>query len=330
MSTRRNSVTEDKPDPQRTRRLTVVIPTKNEARNIGWVLQRMPGGVDEIILVDGNSTDDTVEVARRIRPDIRVLAEQEAGKGAALRTGFAAATGDFIVMIDADGSMDPQEIPRCLEVLEDRRTARGQYEVVKGSRFAPGGGSADITVIRRLGNRLLLVLTNRLYGARFTDLCYGFFGFRRDKLHALGLRAKGFEIETEIVVRALRTGVRIGEIPSFEKQRHYGESNLNTYRDGAVVLATLLRERFARRNGSAHINGSANGNGNGNGSAHINGSGNGNGSAHINGSANGNGFAHINGSANGTGFARRNGSNGSNGSVSTNGTDDADVRAAAP
>src|SRR5919198_5407128 len=139
-------------------RVSVVIPAKNEAKNIGGVLERMPDSVDEIILVDGCSTDGTVEVAQRIRPDIRVLVEQGPGKGAALRTGFEAASGDFVVMIDADGSMDPREIPRCLDELEDRRAGRGSYHLVKGSRFAPGGGTSDMTPIRKLGNRMLLML----------------------------------------------------------------------------------------------------------------------------------------------------------------------------
>ena len=230
--------------------LSVVIPAKNEAKNIAWVLERLPSCADEVVLVDGQSTDGTVDVAHRVRPDIRVVAEERPGKGAALRAGFAAARGDFIVMIDADGSMDPAEIEGCRERLHERRTGgragrAGDCDFVKGSRFTAGGGTSDMTALRRMGNAALLTLTNWLYGVRFTDLCYGLCGFRRDVLEDLELTADGFEIETEMIVRAVKTGQRIGEIPSFESPRLSGESNLNTWRDGMRVLATLLRERFS-------------------------------------------------------------------------------------
>ena len=102
-----------------------------------------------------------------------------------------------------------------------------------------------MTALRRMGNAALLGLVNRLYGVRFTDLCYGLCGFRRDVLADLELNADGFEIETEMIVRAVKTGARIGEFPSFESPRLNGESNLNTWRDGTRVLATLLRERIS-------------------------------------------------------------------------------------
>jgi glycosyltransferase involved in cell wall biosynthesis len=229
--------------------VSVVIPAKNEAENIGWVLERLPPVVDEVVLVDGDSEDGTPDVAKRLRPDIRVIGQDTPGKGAAVRAGFAAAHGDFIVMIDADGSMDPREIVRCVEALEDRRSvngggAREAYPIIKGSRFAAGGGTDDMGVVRRLGNRGLLTLVNVLYGARLTDLCYGLFAFRRDQLELLRLEADGFEIETEITVRALKAGIELGEVPSFEAERRYGVSNLQTWRDGMRVLRTLLRERW--------------------------------------------------------------------------------------
>jgi glycosyltransferase involved in cell wall biosynthesis len=224
--------------------VSVVVPVKNEAENIGWVLDRLPDLVDEVILVDGQSTDDTVAVARAHRPDIRVVSEDIPGKGAALRAGFRVSRGDYIVMIDADGSMDPAEIAGCVQALQDRRSGRaGGVHLVKGSRFMTGGGTSDMGHLRRLGNAGLLRFSNRLYGARFTDLCYGLFAFRRDQLEALDLQADGFEIETEIVVKALRAGIVMGEIPSFEAPRRNGESNLNTWRDGWRVLTTLVVER---------------------------------------------------------------------------------------
>ena len=221
--------------------MSVVIPAMNEERNIGWVLERMPETVDEVILVDGNSEDETVAVSREVRPDIRVVGQERPGKGAALRAGFAAARGDYIVMIDADRSMDPAEIHRYLDLLDEG------HDLVKGSRFMDGGGTTDMELIRKLGNGVLRGLVNGLFRTDFTDLCYGFFAFRRNRLEDLALRSDGFEIETELVVRAIKADLRIGEVPSFESPRAYGESNLNTWRDGTRVLRTLLQHRVMRR-----------------------------------------------------------------------------------
>jgi glycosyltransferase involved in cell wall biosynthesis len=224
--------------PTATDTVSVVIPTLNEERNIAWVLERLPDLVTEVILVDGRSTDRTVEIAREVRPDIKVVLETVPGKGAALRAGFAAATGDFIVMLDADGSMDPGEIRRFVDAM------RRGCEFVKGSRFAPGGGTSDISTIRRLGNGALRIAVNKLYRTNFSDLCYGYIGFHRDKLDVLRLRSTGFEIETEMTVRAVTASLRIGEVASFEAERQYGESNLRAWRDGRRALRTLVRERL--------------------------------------------------------------------------------------
>jgi len=218
--------------------VSLVVPTMNEERNIGWLLERLPEGLHEVILVDGRSTDATVEVARRLRPDIRVVLERRPGKGVALRAGFAAAEGDYIVMIDADGSMDPSEIGRFVGALH------AGCDFVKGSRFAPGGGSTDISVIRQLGNEALMTAVNVLYRTEFSDLCYGYIGFRRDKLGVLRLQSDGFEIETEMITRAVTAGLSIGEVASFESERRYGTSNLNAWRDGRRALKTLLHGRF--------------------------------------------------------------------------------------
>jgi glycosyltransferase involved in cell wall biosynthesis len=219
-------------------RVTVVIPAKNEARNIGWVLERIPDFVDEIVLVDGRSTDGTVEVARAVRPDIVVVRDDKPGKGAALRAGFAAATGHFVVMIDADGSMDPGEIERFVDLLD-----RG-HDLVKGSRFTPGGGTADMSILRSAGNRALLALSNILFGVAQTDLCYGYAAFRRERILELDLDAVGFEIETQLFLRATRQGLAVTECPSFEAPRRFGTSNLNTFRDGWRVLTTIWAERL--------------------------------------------------------------------------------------
>jgi len=230
-------------------RVSVVIPTLNEARNLPYVFERLPEGLFEVVLVDGDSTDGTVEVARALWPDIRVVQQTRKGKGNALACGFAACRGDIIVMIDADGSTDPREIPAFVDAL----LAGADY--AKGSRFIAGGGSTDITRVRRAGNFGLNLLTNALNGTRFSDLCYGYNAFWRHCMTALELEpgfqgamqwGHGFEIETIINVRVARAGLRMTEVPSFERPRLHGESNLNAVRDGLRVLRTIARERLRR------------------------------------------------------------------------------------
>ena len=227
-------------------RVSVVIPTLNEARNLDHVFAALPVDLHEVILVDGHSVDGTPDVARRLRPDVRVVNQTRTGKGNALACGFAAATGDIIVMIDADGSTDPAEIPRFVEAL----TSGADF--AKGSRFAPGAGSTDITPLRRLGNKLLGLAVNLMYGTRYSDLCYGYNAFWARHAPAFGLQAEapgqrkvwgdGFEIETVLNLRASAAGLAIKEVPSFEHARIHGESNLRTLRDGQRVLRTILTE----------------------------------------------------------------------------------------
>lgn len=215
--------------------VSLVIPARNEASNIAWVLEQVPDCVDEIVLVDGRSTDATIVTARSVRPDIRVVHQEGVGKGDALRAGFLASTGDTIVMIDADGSMAPQEIPHFLYYLSHG------YDFVKGSRFMAGGGSLDITRLRRTGNQVLMRLASRLYEAPLTDLCYGYIAFHRRYLDYVDLTTTGFEVETRLVISALQSGLRMTEVPSMEMPRRYGKSNLRVVRDGTRVLRTLLR-----------------------------------------------------------------------------------------
>ena len=220
-------------------RVSVVIPALNEADNLPYVLPRIPADVHEIILVDGESVDDTIAVACELRPEIRVVAQLGRGKGSALSTGFAACTGDVVVMLDADGSTDPAEIPLFVGALV------AGADFVKGSRFLCGGGTADMPLHRKLGNRFFVALTRIFFGARYTDLCYGYNAFWTDAVKRLRLTATGFEVETMMNIRAHRVGLRVAEVPSFEHRRVHGIGRLRTIPDGMRVLRTIFAERLS-------------------------------------------------------------------------------------
>lgn len=220
--------------------VSVVIPAMNEAENLPYVFKSLPDWIHEVVLVDGNSTDATVDVARALRPDVKVVEQVGRGKGDALISGFAACTGDIIVMVDADGSADGQEIVSYVSALV------GGADFAKGSRFANGGGTDDMTFVRRLGNRALCAIVNAKFGARYTDLCYGYNAFWRHCLDRITLDCTGFEIETLINIRVVKAGLRVQEVPSHEYLRIHGVSNLNALRDGIRVLRVILREKGVR------------------------------------------------------------------------------------
>jgi len=236
--------------------VSVVIPTLNEARNLEHVLPALPAGLHEVILVDGGSSDDTLEVARRLRPSIRITRQTRSGKGNAMACGFAACSGDIIVMLDADGSADPDEIVRFVDALIDGA------DFAKGSRFLAGGGSEDITRVRSLGNRCLGLLVNLVFRSAYTDLCYGYNAFwAATCLPVVELEwtapapedgdgrlwGDGFEIETLINIRVADAGLNVVEVPSYEPSRLHGVSNLNAVTDGLRVLRTIISERWRAR-----------------------------------------------------------------------------------
>jgi len=215
-----------------------VIPALNEAENLPHVLPRIPEVVDEVILVDGNSVDDTVEVAKRLYPAVRIVQQEGRGKGAALRCGFRAATGDIVVMLDADGSTDPAEIPAFIGVL----LAGADY--AKGTRFLQGAGTIDMPLYRRLGNKAFVILTNMLFRTRFTDITYGYNATWRCYEAALALEIDNWACEIIGNIRAARSGLRIVEVASFEYERISGEAKLATISAGWMILKAILREPF--------------------------------------------------------------------------------------
>jgi glycosyltransferase involved in cell wall biosynthesis len=239
-------------------KVSIVIPAMNEEANIPYVFKRIPEDTYEVILVDGRSVDNTVEAARKLRPDLTVVSQTRRGKGNALACGFEAATGDVIAVVDADGSADPAEIPRFVSALVDGA------DFAKGTRFSRGGGSSDITRMRKLGNGLLTSFFNACYGRQYSDLCYGYNVFWRRFVPILDLDSSspargegillwgdGFEVETLIHVRVAKAGLRVTEVPSYEHSRIHGVSNLNAAHDGVRVLRTILAELGLRRRPAA-------------------------------------------------------------------------------
>lgn len=233
-------------------KVSVVIPTLNEARNLPYVFAELPPSLHEVIIVDGHSVDDTIEVACQLRPDVRIIRQNRRGKGNALACGFEAATGDVIVMVDADGSADPREIPLFVQALLDGA------DFAKGTRFAAGGGSSDITRLRRLGNWILSTLVNALCRTKYSDLCYGYNAFWQRHIPVFGLTVDsdipagsgtrlwgdGFEVETLINIRIAQADLKIIEVPSYEHERIHGVSNLNAASDGWRVLRTIIAENY--------------------------------------------------------------------------------------
>jgi glycosyltransferase involved in cell wall biosynthesis len=218
--------------------VSVVIPALNEAESLPYVLARIPAGVHEVILVDGLSIDGTIQVARALMPKIRIVRQRRPGKGAALRAGFEAATGDIVVHLDADGSTDPAEIPAFVNCL----LAGADY--AKGSRFIAGGRTDDITPLRRIGHRGFVRLTNFLFGSQFSDITYGYNAVWRRHHAQLAPEIDGWAHEIIANIRAHRRGLRVVEVPSCEAPRVAGKAKLRTFSAGWTILRAIVAEYF--------------------------------------------------------------------------------------
>ncbi|WP_297006429.1 glycosyltransferase family 2 protein [uncultured Corynebacterium sp.] len=225
--------------------VSVVIPSLDEQANLAELLPRLPPDLD-IVIVEGGDEARTTAVATGCSPTARVIPQARIGKGNALVAGVAAVTGDVVVLLDADCSADPGEIPAFVAALN------AGADMAKGSRYLATGGSVDLTRLRSSGNLVLTTVVNLLFRRRFTDLCYGYNAFRTAAFGRLALPdphvrgdkcwGDGFEIETLFACRAAAAGLHIAEVPSFENRRLHGRSNLNAWSDGWRVLFTLVRE----------------------------------------------------------------------------------------
>jgi len=223
--------------------VSIVIPTKNEEKNIGYVLKDIKKFFKEkkdikyeVIIVDAYSKDRTVEIAKKF--GAKVIFD-EFGKGSALIKGMKRAKGDIIISMDADCSNRVNELELLISGI------KAGYDVCMGSRFLQGGGTGDMPLIRKIGNKFFVFLVNLLYHANYSDLCYGYRSFKRSAIKKLNLEEKGFGIETEISIKAIKEKLKVLEVPSFEKPRKFGKGNLKTLRDGFVILKVIIKNLFS-------------------------------------------------------------------------------------
>lgn len=212
---------------------SIVIPTLNEEENLKILLGQIDTKNYELIVVDGNSTDKTVEIARNF--GARVL-HTDKGKGAALRKGISSAKNDVIITMDADLSHRISELRLLIEAI------KSGYDICMGSRFIMGGGTDDMPFIRKIGNKFFVWLVNSIWGTNYSDLCYGYRSFRKDVIKNLRLESDGFGIETEISIKAAKKKLKVIEIPSYEKKRIHGEGKLRSINDGWLILKRIIKE----------------------------------------------------------------------------------------
>lgn len=224
---------------QRGPRVTVLVCALNEEESLPHVLPKVPQWVDEVLVVDGGSTDQTVEIARQLRPDIRILHQSGKGKGDAIKYGVRESTGDIIVTLDADGATDPDDIEQFVEPL-----LRG-FDLVKGSRLKKGR-PPSMPYHRWVGNKILTWTFNALHGTRYTDVCSGYSAYWKRAFQSLDLTLDSFEMEQEALVKAAKAGFKVAEVFHYDNGRIGGVSKTADVKQGFIDWWIIIRERFRR------------------------------------------------------------------------------------
>lgn len=221
-------------------KVTVVIPTKNEGPMIQEVIEGVRPYADEILVVDGHSTDDTRKLALEL--GARVELDGGRGKGDAIRTAIEKAKGDVLVFIDADGSHEPSDIPKLLAPI-----LRDEADLVIGSRGRGGSDEAYGTIedfIRNTGGHVILLCINYRFGVRLTDAENGFRAVKAEVARELGLKENHATIEQEMLIKSLKRGYRVTDIPSHEYKRRHGDSRIVIRKVWHIFLWSLLKNLF--------------------------------------------------------------------------------------
>ena len=219
-------------------KVSLIIPTKNETKAIGRVLKEVPKHIiNEIIVIDGYSRDDTAKEAKaqlRAGKDKFIL-QKKPGFGAALLEAFKIAKGDIVVIMNADGSHNPTDIPSLLEKIKEG------YTYVMASRYLKGARSDDDTIVRFIGNRVLTWLTNLIHNTKVTDSLYFFTAITSNKLKKLHLTSPGFELCIEILIRAHKAGLKFAEVPVVERAS-LSKTKVNAFSVGWKILMKILQK----------------------------------------------------------------------------------------
>jgi len=220
--------------------ITVIIPTKNEENSIGEIIEQVKAFADEILVVDGHSTDQTREIASQ--KGARVILDRGKGKGDGVRIGITEAKKDIIVFIDADGSHNPEDIPKLLKPI-----LKGEADLVVGSKIQ--GGSDELMgdigkFIRMTGSNIITLTINYRWGVRLTDSQNGFRAIRREVAGKLGLKENIFTIEQEMIMKCIKKGYRVGEVPAHECSREFSRSRIIVWRMWPRYVWCLIKNLF--------------------------------------------------------------------------------------
>ena len=224
-------------------KLSVIIPVYNEVKTIQEIIKRVQatGLADEILAIDDGSTDGSRDLLANLNMDgsVKVIYhEHNQGKGKAVRTGIQNASGDLIIIQDADLEYDPREYPNLLKPIQE-----GIADVVYGSRFL-GAGRRPVLFWNMVANKILTLVTNVLYNNILTDMETGYKLFRRQVVQNMTLHAHGFEFEPEFTAKILKSKVRIYEVPITFNPRDYSEGKKIKMRDAFIAMWTLIKYRF--------------------------------------------------------------------------------------